>query len=320
MAVSAQDELTDSEEGPAPPPWVGPLSVALVMNGQAGALLGQEDAAAELAEFLRAGGHAVAVVPPEAGTLPERIEQAKLSGAACVVVAGGDGTIACAAAALAGTTISLGIIPSGTMNLLARDLRIDPADRDQAVRILAEGRSRAIDIGAVGGHVFLCASMLGTPARLSRHREAGRQRGNGLRAWAGFGRAALRALVRNRSMRLVLRADGQVRHCRTPSLTITVNRLDDGTARLFGRSNLSGGELAVYVVRRSSVLRQALLLLRTVVTGRLRNPEIDMFTATTLEVDCADAALHVLVDGEMRLLAPPLRYEIRAGALKVLAP
>jgi diacylglycerol kinase family enzyme len=191
---------------------------------------------------------------------------------------------------------------------------------DGAVEILAHGRTRAIDVAAVGSHVFLCASMLGTPARLSRHREAGRQRGNGLRAWAGFGWAALRALSRNRSMRVVLRADDRVMKLRTPAITVTVNRLDDDTARLFGRSDLSGGVLGVYLVRRSSALRQGLLLARTVMTGRLRRPEIDFFTTRNLVVESEDAALHVLVDGEVRLIKPPLHYEIRPGALRVIAP
>ncbi len=313
MAVSAQQASTKDE------PYRHRV-VALVLNSQAGALLGQADPAGTLAEKLGATGADVRIIPPDAGTLPERMEQARASGAECVVVAGGDGTIACAASALEGTGVSLGLIPCGTMNLLAKDLHIDPADHDAAIEILAHGQTRKIDVGQVDGHVFLCASMLGTPARLSRHREASRQHGNGVLAWAGFGWAALRALSQNRSMRVVVRADGKTRKLRTPSITVTVNRLDDDTARLFGRSDLRGGELGVYVVRRSSALRQAFLLARTVLTGRLRTPDIDFFTTRALEVDCADAAMHVLVDGELRLIKPPLRYEIKPGALRVIAP
>jgi len=313
MAVSAQEVSTEGK------PYRNRL-VALVLNTQAGALLGQADPAGALAEKLGASGAEVRVIPPDAGTLPERMAQAKASGAECVVVAGGDGTIACAAAALAGSGVSLGLIPSGTMNLLAKDLHIDPGDHDAAIEILAHGQTRAIDVGRVGDHVFLCASMLGTPARLSRHREAGRHRGNGLLAWAGFASAALRALSRNRSLRVVLRADSKTMKLRTPSITVTVNRLDDDTARLFGRSNLAGGELGVYVVRRSSALRQLLLLVRTVMTGRLRDPEIDFFTTRGLDVVSTHAAMQVLVDGELRLMKPPLRYEIRPGALRVIAP
>jgi diacylglycerol kinase family enzyme len=313
MAVSTQETSTNDE------PY-RQRRVALVLNGQAGALLGQDDAGGMLREKLAAGGAEIDVIAPDAGTLPERMALAVRTGADCVVVAGGDGSVACAAAQLAGSDVALGIIPCGTMNLLAKDLRIDPADHDAAIEAVVRGATRAIDVGEVGGQVFLCASMLGTPARLSRHREAGRQRGNGPIAWAGFFWAALRALARNRSMHVVLRADGQVKRRRTPSITITVNRLDDDTTRLFGRADLGGGELGVYLVRRSSALRQVWVLVQTLVTGRLRNPEIEFFATGELEVVSGDAAMHVLVDGELRLMKPPLRYRIRPGALRVIAP
>ena len=299
--------------------------MALIANAKAGALLGQESAAGSLEEQLRAASGGLTVIPPEAGSLPDRVAAAVATGADCVVVAGGDGSIACAAAALAGTEQALGMIPCGTMNLMAKDLGLDPENREACVQALATGQIRTIDAGCVSGkdgaeHLFLCASMLGLPARLSRHREAGRRSGNGVLAWAGFGMAATRSLFSKRSRRLELRFDGRVLERRTPSVTVVVNKLDDSTGRLFGRANLEGGKLAIYVVKRASTLRQLWLLLRTAVTGSLRAPEIEVFETTSVEITGRRAGLHVLVDGEMRLLAGPLRYEIRPHAVHVIAP
>jgi diacylglycerol kinase family enzyme len=313
MAVSAHEASTNGKQ-------FLPRTFSLVSNAQAGGLLGQQEGDDSLERALAAGGGEVHVIAADAGTLPERVALAKATGAECVVVAGGDGSIACAASALIGTELSLGLIPCGTMNLLAKDLGIDPADRAAAVNTLVEGKTRLIDAGRLGEHAFLCASMLGTPARLARHREAGRQRGNGLRAWTGFASAALRALRRNRSMRVVMRFDGGVIRRRSPSITVTVNRLNDDSARLFGRDDLSGGELAVYVVRRSSAARQLWLLLRTLLTGRLREPHVEVFTTKRLEVRSLEPAMHVLIDGELRLLPPPLRYSIVPDALRVVVP
>ena len=298
-------------------------SLALVMNAKAGALLGE--GGGTLLDLLKRQSSSLHVVDEAAGTLPERLAQARATGSDCIVVAGGDGTVACAAQALAGTDTALGVIPCGTMNLLARDLGLDPDDRESSIRTLGEGRVRAIDVGEVTGldgapHRFLCASMIGTPARLSRHREAGRDRGNGVRAWASFAWAASRALFRNRSMRLVVRHDGIERRVRTPSLTITVNHLDDETGRSFGRSCLDGGRLAIYIVRRDSAFAQLRLLLRTAWRGSLRAPQIEVIDTDAVEIGNRHAAIHVLVDGERRLLKPPLRYTVRPGALKVVAP
>ncbi len=299
--------------------------MALVANAKAGALLGQDGGAGSLEAMLRAEAASLDVIAAEAGSLPERMRLALESGADCVVVAGGDGSIACAASALAGTDKVLGMIPCGTMNLLAKDLGLDPADHAACVRTLAEGEVRAIDAGCVVGadgeeHLFLCASMLGTPAKLSRHREAGRSHGGGVLAWAGFGRAAARALWANNSLRLVLRCNGRVLERRTPSLTITVNRLDDDAGRMFGRTCLDEGKLVLYVVQRASALRQVWLLLRTVVSGTLHAREIEVIETDAVEITSRRRGLHVLVDGEMRVLVPPLRYTVRPGALRVVAP
>ncbi len=298
--------------------------LALVANGRAGALMRQGGSAGSLEDKLRREAASLEVIAEAGGNLPDRMAQAVRTGAECVVVAGGDGSIACAASVLAGTQTALGLIPSGTMNLLARDLGLDPDDTESCLRTLETGQVRSIDAGCVAGtdgagHLFLCASMLGTPARLSRHREAGRKRGGGLLAWASFGRAAGLALWRNRSLHLTLRVGGQELRRHTPSLTITVNALDDTSGRMFGRSSLDGGKLVLYVVRRASVLRQAWLLLRTVVTGSLRAPDVEVIETTELEVHARQRALHVLVDGELRLLAPPLRYTIRPRTLRVIA-
>jgi diacylglycerol kinase family enzyme len=293
--------------------------LAVVMNERSGALLGGGDPHEAMRALFAAHGLAADFVARE-GTLPERIASACASGAGCVVVAGGDGSIACAAQLLAGTQTVLGLIPSGTMNLLAKDLGIDAGDPARAVSHLASGQIRDIDAGEVGGHIFLCASMLGTPARLSRHREASRRRGNGVFAWAGFARAAWRAWRLNANLRLTLRHDGGTLRVRSPAVTITVNPLTDDTGRAFGRACLDGGYLSVYIVPALSPWRQIGLLLHTAASGGLSHKEIMVLRTTRLEINATGAALLVLVDGESRLIKPPLRYCIRPAALRVVAP
>jgi diacylglycerol kinase family enzyme len=303
-----------------------PGLIAIVLNAHAGALLGREDAAAQVQRAFESAGAAVRMIPAEAGTLPERIALARASGASRLVVAGGDGTIACAAQALAGAGgPALGILPSGTMNLLANDLRIPVGDAPAAIRALMDGTVRPIDVGEVSGaegssHVFTCASMLGTPVRLGRHREAGRHAGNGWRAWLSFAHASLRAWRRNRSQRLTLVCDGQRMKIRSPSVTVTVNPLDDASGRRFGRSCLDGGALCLYIVRPNTPWRLLRVMVHALTSGTLTDRGIDVLQAHDLLIESRQAALHVLVDGEMRLLPPPLHYQVRPRALRVVVP
>jgi diacylglycerol kinase family enzyme len=75
--------------------------------------------------------------------------EALASRPAVVIAAGGDGTVRQVGSALAGTGMPFGIIPSGTANLLARNLGIPQYDTDRAASIAFSGVERAIDIGVL---------------------------------------------------------------------------------------------------------------------------------------------------------------------------
>jgi diacylglycerol kinase (ATP) len=73
-------------------------------------------------------------------------ESGVAAGVDVVVVYGGDGTTMQAAAALVGTDVVLGVIPGGTGNLLAGNLRI-PGSPARAARALLKARPKPFDLG-----------------------------------------------------------------------------------------------------------------------------------------------------------------------------
>lgn len=80
----------------------------------------------------------------------ELAERAAGGGYDVVVAVGGDGTwsnVADRVLASGRTDLALGILPSGTGNDFGRNLGYDPADPVEAVRVLAEGRMRCVDVG-----------------------------------------------------------------------------------------------------------------------------------------------------------------------------
>ena len=78
----------------------------------------------------------------------ELAKEAVESGEELVIVAGGDGTIEEVASQLVNTKTSLGIIPVGTMNNVARSLGI-PLTIDDACALIGMGTTRQIDVGRV---------------------------------------------------------------------------------------------------------------------------------------------------------------------------
>jgi diacylglycerol kinase family enzyme len=268
-----------------------------------------------LAARLESGGAETREVPP--GNLPARLRDA-LENADAVVVAGGDGTVACAASALAGTGTPLGILPGGTMNLLACDLHLPTTDLNAAADVILAGHTRDIDVGAIGEHVFLCACMLGEPARLGRHREQARLHGR-VRRFLRLARAAVRIVGTPRRLRLRLIVDGTVYKLKTSALTITLNPLEDGQGRMFGRAVLDGGKLVAYAVCRPSVFALVRSFVR-MARGRPRDPALLVREGTAMRIESTLGALHVLVDGEERLMTTPFDLTVKPRALRVFAP
>ena len=87
-----------------------------------------------------------------------------------IIVGGGDGTVASVAGQLAGTDIALGILPMGTMNLMAKALGIAP-DLSVALGQLKDASARNIDAARAGDRLFLHHVSFGIQPRMVKIRE-----------------------------------------------------------------------------------------------------------------------------------------------------
>lgn len=76
--------------------------------------------------------------------------QALADGVDLLVAAGGDGTVRTVCATSAGSGVHIGVIPVGTSNLLARNLRI-PLQENPALDVAAGGVDRPIDLARIEG-------------------------------------------------------------------------------------------------------------------------------------------------------------------------
>ncbi|MBI4546108.1 MAG: diacylglycerol kinase family lipid kinase [Gemmatimonadetes bacterium] len=90
------------------------------------------------------------------GHAAELARQAAQAGYRAVCMVGGDGTLAEVATGLAGSDTALAIIPRGTANQVARNLRI-PLDLERAVDVALRGRVTAMDLGRIDSRAFALA-------------------------------------------------------------------------------------------------------------------------------------------------------------------
>src|SRR5207245_5247460 len=120
-------------------------------------------------EALRRGGWRVEVLATARAGDPRRCAgEARTQGFDALVCYGGDGTAMEIAAGAVGSGIPLGLVPGGTGNLLAGNLRL-PRDPAAAARVILTGRTAAIDLGsgerAGGTHYFAGCGGTGFGAR-----------------------------------------------------------------------------------------------------------------------------------------------------------
>jgi diacylglycerol kinase family enzyme/membrane-associated phospholipid phosphatase len=241
-------------------------------------------------------------------------------GADTVVVAGGDGTVRVVCGELARTGVPVGILPTGTGNLLARNLDL-PLNIDAALEVVFTGDDRAVDIARIEGDGLgeeTCVVMagLGLDAVIMENAPAELKAKMG---WTAYVVAALRQ-IRYPSMRTEISVDGgPFQRYRARTVVIgNVGYLQAGIP-LFPDASIDDGLLDVAVI----APRRSLGWLSLVVRVMLRRPKTDdrlaRMTGRTVMVRAANPTPRQL-DGDTVGPGHELRAEIQAGVVLVRVP
>jgi len=300
-----------------------PLKIGVLMNEHAGAVEAQGTDAIEQTVF---NAFTAAQFQPLMWTVSgselraaaeKALAELRAGRLDLIAVVGGDGSIRAVASVFAGTGIPLGIVPMGTLNHFARDLKI-PLDMAEAVALIASGSVRDVDIGAANGTVFINNSSLGFYPHLVRARERWRKRRH-LPKWLAMLAAAIPLLKHLPLFRFRVRMEGASETCRSPIVLVGNNEYQIALPGLGRRMRLDGAELAVYIAKAQTLAGLIGLGLRA--AFRRFRPERDLMVlkGKTADIHTRKRRLLAAIDGEVELLHPPLHYEIRPKALRVFA-
>ena len=96
-----------------------------------------------------------------------KTERAIDDGVDAILVAGGDGMVNSTGSALVGTSVALGVVPTGSGNGFARHFGI-PLEIPAAIRALATARRKPIDVGFANGRPFFVTCSLAWDAAIAR--------------------------------------------------------------------------------------------------------------------------------------------------------
>lgn len=288
-------------------------AIPAFVNEKAGTASGVGKALVDTAAF------AVHEVAPS--KLAEEIERAIQGGAPRILVAGGDGTIGTAAAALAGTEVELAVIPAGTLNHFAKFLHL-PLDETEAAAVAAGTSIRLVDVGYVNDRLVLNTSSVGAYVKFVHVRER-LERRLGYRLASIV--AAVRILFGLSTFRVTLDVDGVRKAYDTPLVFIGIGerelRFPDSGDRIEGGRR----GLHVLVVRRKWRARRllsglALLARGDQQPGDARRAGLDSFVVDACRIEMRRPRGNVAIDGEIVPMIAPLEYRIARDALRVAAP
>ena len=252
--------------------------------------------------------------PGDAGEIAAR---AARNGSSDVIVAGGDGTINEAIQGLAGTGARLAIIPRGTGNVLARELGL-PLDDEQAVAVVAQGKSRKIYLGLMIDETtnqrryFVLMAGIGLDASVVGRVQPSLKKRIGRGAFWVSGLSHL--------------ADWNPQPF---TLEINSNKYS-ATFAAIGKAARYGGDLAITpgarldqpefeicIIETTSRVRYLQLLSHAMRNGMPRDkPEVRFVKAVSVK---AYGDAQVQIDGEL-IGALPMRFEIAPHSLEVIVP
>jgi len=293
---------------PAPP-------TAATLKAFLNAKCGNAEAAREAIE--KAGFELDSVQPQE---IEQHIEQGIKSGTKRILVAGGDGTIATAAALVARTDVELAILPGGTLNHFAKDHNI-PTDLGKAALVASSGEVVGADIGYVNDSVFLNTSSIGAYVTFVRDRE-------NFEKFVGYRIASFLALIqtwsRLRTFSVTLEVEGVKKTYRSSLVFIGVGERELKMPTLGNRVKNGKRGLHVMIVRGGKRARLFAVALAGIAKGTEeaeKLPEFDEFLVESCRIDLTRSHALVGLDGELKQMSTPLDYRIDRDALRlVVAP
>jgi YegS/Rv2252/BmrU family lipid kinase len=244
----------------------------------------------------------------------EQTQRAVKEGADVVFVWGGDGTVRSCVDVLAGSDVSLAILPAGTANLFATNLGI-PADIEQAVAIGLRGRRRVLDVGRIEGERFAVMAGAGWDAEMLRDADMLKRRiGRAAYLWSGTRN------LRGAPFDCEISVDGAdwFEGGATCVLAGNLGAIFGGV-EVFPDAEPDDGLLEFGVVTADGLVQWARTLVRTASGDPARSPFVRVTKARSVKVELSRKVRYEL-DGGDRSKVKSFEIEVEPGALSVCVP
>lgn len=289
------------------------MNVRIIANPVSGAGRGLKRADALYAALKARGASAERFITSERG---EAQAEAARPGADYVVAVGGDGSANEVANGLRGSGATLAILPIGTANVVARELRT-PWNPEKLADLIMSGRTRLLDTGEVNGRIFLQSGGAGLDAAVVARVHA--RRGKRMGYWR-YVQPILQTVWTYRFPPIRVLVDGSL-FCEDAGYAVAGNcRFSAGAFPLTPEARFDDGLLDVCVFRGLALPRIAKLAIASWMPGFAQRRDVLYIKARHIVFEPASGApVPFQIDGDPSGLLPAT-FEVRPASLRVAAP
>jgi diacylglycerol kinase (ATP) len=231
-----------------------------------------------------------------------------------VIAAGGDGSIFEVSNGLIGTGTTLGVIPVGTENVLAREMGV-PLDPRKACEFMLQQTPRVIDTGRIGDQHFVCFAGIGFDAYVAHRLPAERKKRFGALAYVFTSAEKLRP-YHSVPRHLKLTLDGEVVEMDFLIMVISNIRTYGGRLIPAPEAVVDDGLLDVCVFPKGNYLKILQQMAAAKKGKHLALPGVRYFQASRIEVE-SDPPEQIQLDGDAWPGTTPFVVEAVPKSLKV---
>jgi YegS/Rv2252/BmrU family lipid kinase len=241
------------------------------------------------------------------------VKEAVRSGAPMVIVGGGDGSLSSTVDEVVGRDCVFALLPLGTANSFARTLGI-PLDLDGAIRTIATGRRRRVDLGIVNGDYFANAASMGISPMIGETVPHNLKRYFGRIGYLSW---AIWCLIRFRPFQLSVDDGSGKRTVWTTEVRIA-NGPYHGGVELVESADVVSGEIVIQAVTGRNKMRLIWDWFAKFFKLPARQAVQEEFRGRRLSID-SKPRLPISIDGEV-LAKTPAVVEVAERSIEVVVP
>jgi len=279
-----------------------------------------ERSSRSIVEVLHGAGFALTVLTTSGpGDAVELCREAVREEADVVATFGGDGTVMEALEGLLDADVPLAVIPGGTANLLAGNLRI-PNNPAKAAQVIVEGRARTIDIGRIETEevtrYFAVGAGAGYDAELMSGTSGEAKRRWG---WAAYVSFVMRTAPGIRPIPFRVTVDGSCSELDAASILVANCReIMPGILSLGEEVALDDGHFDTFILKAHGLLESAVLVMQLMRQKVRETNQVRRLRGREVHVDC-DTPQPVECDGDV-VGTTPFTATIIPGGRTVMVP